>query len=154
MVADQNKENLDKMYGEIILDHHRDPRHYGCVSHCDHKEEGFNPLCGDRVMLSVEWDDSAHKIKEVCFEGQGCSISMASSSIMVEEMNGKTFDQAQKLIADFRAMMQGELDPDKLEGDMQALSGVRKFPVRIKCALLAWTTLKNALDVKMGLKNV
>ena len=142
--------DLDQMYGEIILDHQRDPRNFGCPPCCDHREEGFNPLCGDRVILSLDLDADAKTVKAVHFEGEGCSISMASASILTEEVAGKSVDEVMKMIGEFRgAMLGGELGQElstALPGDAAALSGVRKFPVRIKCALLAWTTLKKAVE--------
>ena len=143
------QDDLNQMYGDIILEHHRDPRNYGPLPHCDKTEEGFNPLCGDRVTLCCNFDEKNHKLKEIHFEGQGCSISMASSSILTEEMQGLTYEEIEKKIADFRALMQGEKSPEDFEGDVQALSGVRKFPVRIKCALLSWMTLKKVIDLKI-----
>lgn len=141
---------LDALYGDIIMDHTRDPRNFGPMAPCDRKEEGFNPLCGDRVSLCFRFDDAAQKVKAVGFEGQGCSICMASSSILTEELEGASFDAALHRIEDFRALMQGKLDPEALEGDLRALAGVRRFPVRIKCALLSWMTAKKILEEKMG----
>ena len=142
---------LDALYGDIIMDHTRDPRNFGPMENCDCKEEGFNPLCGDRVSLCFRFDDATKKVKAVGFEGQGCSICMASSSILTEELEGVTYDAALHRIEDFRSLMQGKLDPESLEGDLRALAGVRRFPVRIKCALLSWMTAKKILEGKVGI---
>jgi nitrogen fixation NifU-like protein len=139
-------ENLDQLYGEIIMEHQREPRHHGHLTPCDCEEEGFNPLCGDKVVMTFRFDDEKGAIKEVAFEGQGCSISMASSSILMEELQGKTYEAALAEIEKFRELMQGTRDPETMEGDVKALAGVKRFPVRIKCALLAWMTAKKAIE--------
>jgi nitrogen fixation NifU-like protein len=130
------------------MDHQRSPRNYGHVEHSHHQEEGYNPLCGDRVSLTFRFDEKGEVIKEVAFEGQGCSICMASASILMEETEGLKKEEAMEKIQDFRGLMQGEKSPEQFEGDVRALSGVRRFPVRIKCALLPWMTMKKAIEVK------
>jgi len=134
---------LDDLYREIILDHYSHPRNRGALEHADISVEGANPLCGDELSLHARVQDGV--IAEVRFDGRGCSISQASASMMTEEMKGKRLDEARGLVAQFKAMMHGQ--PSALEGtDLAALQGVRKFPVRVKCATLAWHTLRSALE--------
>jgi nitrogen fixation protein NifU and related proteins len=151
---------LEDLYREIILDHYRSPRNRGELPVPPAtKSEGFNPLCGDEVVLYLLVEDG--KIADVKIEGQGCSISQASTSMMSAAVKGKTVEEARKLISAFKALMsihesklegesdgtdlQAELDGARL-GDLEALQGVVKFPVRIKCATLAWNTLQQGLD--------
>ncbi|MEE9284873.1 MAG: SUF system NifU family Fe-S cluster assembly protein [Dehalococcoidia bacterium] len=136
---------LDDLYREVILDHYRNPRHRGSLPSPTISREGYNPLCGDEVTLDVTVRDNL--VEEVAFRGSGCSISQSSASMMVEAITGKTVQQAESLFKGFTAMMQGSeaVDPELL-GDLEALEGVRKFPVRVKCATLAWHTLREALE--------
>ncbi|MBW7996341.1 MAG: SUF system NifU family Fe-S cluster assembly protein [Candidatus Glassbacteria bacterium] len=138
---------FEELYQEIILDHYRSPRNRcseqeatggNCVKH-------ENPLCGDELLLSVELDGDGRKIARVCFAGHGCSISQASASMMTEAVLGMERCQALAMVDRVRAMMHGE-PPDEDLGDAEALQGVSKFPVRIKCALLAWLALKSSLE--------
>jgi nitrogen fixation NifU-like protein len=140
----QQEAELDDLYREIILDHYRNPRHRGSLAQPTASHEGFNPLCGDEVAVEVLVRDG--RVEDVAYRGSGCSISQSSASMMAEAVRGKSVDEAERLIADFTAMMRGseEIDPDSL-GDLEALSGVRKCPVRVKCATLAWHTLQEAL---------
>jgi len=151
---------LEDLYREIILDHYRSPRNRGELeSPPATKSEGFNPLCGDEVVLYLLVEDG--KVADVKIGGQGCSISQASTSMMSAAVKGKTVDEARKLISAFKALMsihesklEGESDGTDLQdeldgvrlGDLEALQGVVKFPVRIKCATLAWNTLQQGLD--------
>lgn len=140
--------DLDDLYAEIILDHYRSPRNEGLLPEPDLQAEGFNPFCGDRVVLTLALSASG-RIERVGFEGEGCSISQASASIMTELLKGKSVGEAHGLNAAFRALMaDAELPdgqtPDDL-GELTALEGVKRFPVRIKCALLPWATLQDAL---------
>ena len=151
---------LEDLYREIILDHYRSPRNRGELpTPPAHKAEGFNPLCGDEVVLYLEVEDG--KVTDVKIGGQGCSISQASTSMMSAAVKGKTVDEARRLIRAFKALMsihesklegdgdgadlQAELEGVRL-GDLEALQGVVKLPVRIKCATLAWNTLQQGLD--------
>ncbi len=136
---------LDDLYREIIIDHYRNPRHKGHLSAPSACHEGVNPLCGDEVTVEVALNGEA--LGEIAYTGSGCSISQSSASMMTEAVAGKSVADTRRLIADFTAMMRGDesIDPDAL-GDLEAMSGVRKFPVRIKCATLAWHTLAEALD--------
>jgi nitrogen fixation NifU-like protein len=151
---------LEDLYREIILDHYRSPRNRGELPIPPaHKVEGFNPLCGDEVILYLDVEDGT--VTDVKIGGQGCSISQASTSMMSAAVKGKSVEEARKLIAAFKALMsihesklEGESDGADLQaemdgvqlGDLEALQGVVKFPVRIKCATLAWNTLQQGLD--------
>jgi len=149
---------LEDLYREIILDHYRNPRNRGELPVPPaHRVEGFNPLCGDEVVIYLEVDGD--KVSDVRIEGQGCSISQSSASMMSAAVKGKTVDEVRALTRAFKAMMSIhessldggdgepiEVDPDVKLGDLEALRGVVKFPVRIKCATLSWNTLAQGLD--------
>jgi nitrogen fixation NifU-like protein len=153
---------LEDLYREIILDHYRAPRNRGELAVPPaRKVEGFNPLCGDEITLFIEVEPGDGTVRDIRIGGQGCSISQASSSMMSAAVKGKSLDEVRKLIRAFKAMMsihesklEGEADGDDLQrdlegarlGDLEALQGVVKFPVRIKCATLAWNTLQQGLD--------
>jgi nitrogen fixation NifU-like protein len=135
---------LDDLYREVVLDHYRNPRGRKKLDHPSVHVEGFNPSCGDQVhvALSLQGD----RINGVEVQCQGCSISVASGSMMAELLVGKTRQEVQRLAEAFKATMHGrEPEPGLDLGDLEALEGVRRFPVRIKCALLAWTTVQEAL---------
>lgn len=145
--------SIEELFREVILDHYRNPRNRGSLESSDAHAEGTNPLCGDELTLDLRFDGD--QVAEVAIQGQGCSISQSSASMMSQAIKGKTTEEIRALIAAFKAMMdiesapeQSGLDPDRpgaVLGDLEALQGVRKFPVRIKCANLAWTTLEEAL---------
>ncbi|WP_420619886.1 Fe-S cluster assembly sulfur transfer protein SufU [Candidatus Poriferisocius sp.] len=148
--------DLEDLYREIILDHYRNPRNRGELDTPPAvRAEGFNPLCGDEVIIYVQLADGV--IEDIKFGGQGCSISQASSSMMSATVKGRTVEELQRFNHAFRSMMSIEPDPDdpapvngnspdvKL-GDLEALKGVVKFPVRIKCATLSWHTLTQAVE--------
>ena len=131
---------LDDLYREIILDHYRSPRHKGRVEDPDISARGYNPLCGDDIELTVRLRDG--RIDAVAFDGRGCSISQASASMLTEAVTGKPLAEALELAASVRAMFTGgDVDPESL-GDLEALQGVNRYPVRIKCATLAWNALQ------------
>jgi nitrogen fixation NifU-like protein len=135
--------SLDDLYREVILDHYSHPRNRGVVDPMDVMREGANPLCGDEIKVSLRLRDGI--VEDVRFEGKGCSISQASASMMTERIKGQATEEAHRLIAAFKAMMRGApVDGDL--GDLEALQGVRKFPVRVKCATLGWVTLEGALE--------
>ncbi len=136
----------DELYRELILDHYKSPRHNGKVEKPDVVQPGANPLCGDELELSLVFKDG--KLEDIQFTGHGCSISQASASMMTDAVYHKKIAEAQELIKDFKAMMleNKPVDslPDALE-DAKSLEGVKRYPVRIKCAVLAWNTLLEAL---------
>jgi nitrogen fixation NifU-like protein len=134
---------MDDLYQEIILDHYRSPRNRGPGAEHTHEAHHSNPLCGDELTVRVDLDDDA--VKDVAWEGHGCSISQASASMMSEAVRDLAPAQAQALVEKLRRMMHGEPPDDDL-GDAMALEGVARFPVRIKCALLAWMALRDALE--------
>lgn len=143
---------LDELYREVILDHYRNPRNKTLVDEADIRREGFNPFCGDSVVLQFKLIDG-NRIKEIGYQGEGCSISQASASMLTVLAKGKTLDEAYKVLELFRSVMHGtDLTVEALEqlGDLEALQGVRKFPVRIKCALLAWSTLGECIETFSG----
>lgn len=135
---------LDDLYREVILDHYSHPRNKGALDDADIKVEGANPLCGDELSIYVKLADG--KISDVAFVGRGCSISQASASMMTEQIKGKSLDEAKDLVGQFKAMMHGDPVPDETLGDLMALQGVRKFPVRIKCATLSWVALEQGVE--------
>ena len=130
---------LEELCEEIILDHYRRPRNKGKVDPSDIAAHGSNPLCGDEVDISARFQDG--RIVELKFDGKGCAICTASASIMTQKLIGKTLPEARQLIGSFLNMMRGETSfGGKEMGDLKALEGVLKFPVRVKCATLAWNT--------------
>ena len=135
---------LDELYKEVILDHYRSPRNRGKLDPSDFELHRDNPLCGDEVHLFGVIENG--QLTGIAFEGKGCSISQASTSMMTEKIKGVSIADAEELAKLFKSMMQGEAtaDPDKL-GDLAALQGVQKYPVRIKCARLGWNTLLEGL---------
>ena len=144
MARDNSEIKLDSLYREVILDHYRSPRNRGPLPNPDLQAEGYNPLCGDEVTIQLAMDGD--RIRAVRFSAAGCSISQASASMMSGLLEGKTIAEAEALSETFKAMMHGQpIDEEKM-GDLIALEGVRHFPVRVKCALLPFETLKQALD--------
>jgi nitrogen fixation NifU-like protein len=139
---------LEDLYREIILDHYRTPRNRGELPPPAHKAEGHNPLCGDEITVYVQVDGDV--VSDVKVSGQGCSISQSSASMMSQAIKGKSLDEVRALVHRFKVMMSIEEDTDDTPnvklGDLEALQGVVKFPVRIKCATLAWNTLVEALE--------
>jgi nitrogen fixation NifU-like protein len=138
--------DVDDLYQEIILDHYRSPRNQEKLAESDLEAQGLNPFCGDEVVLQIKLIDGL--VSGVSFKGTGCSISQASASILTDAIKGKTLSEAEALYFRFRDMMYGkdhsEDGMDQL-GEAEALAGVKKFPIRIKCALLAWATLEDAI---------
>ena len=135
--------SLDLLYREVILDHYTNQRHRGELESPTIKFDGHNPLCGDIVTLHLKTD--GEKITDVKFQGDGCSISQASISMMTEKIKGLATSEVKELIENFRAMMKGEEDSEIDMGELEVLQGVKQFPARIKCALLGWDTLKQSL---------
>jgi nitrogen fixation NifU-like protein len=137
----------DDLYREIILDHYRNPRHKRPVEPADLTVEAANPLCGDEITLTLRLDDGS--VADVGFQGRGCSISQASASMMCEEVAGRSRDEAAALGHRFKDMLTAGGAPDDL-GDLEALQGVRQYPVRIKCAVLPWNALLRGLEGAPG----
>jgi len=134
---------LTDLYQEVILDHNRRPHNFRVIESAT-KQEGYNPLCGDRLTLYVAMDGGV--IKDVAFQGSGCAISKASASLMTDALKGKTADEARALFDQFHAMITSDHDgPTADLGKLSVLAGVREFPTRIKCASLAWHTMKAAV---------
>lgn len=135
---------FDELYRELILDHYRNPRHREPIAEPDVVAEGYNPLCGDEVELRLAFDDG--RVRDLSVSGRGCSISRASGSMLTDAVIGKSVDEVRNLIEMFSAMVTDpeQFAPEEL-GDLEALQGVAKFPVRVKCATLAWHTLEDGL---------
>jgi nitrogen fixation NifU-like protein len=143
--------SLTDLYREVILDHFRTPRNKGRLNAPDHHAEGTNPLCGDEIQIDLAVSDGV--VSDVRIDGQGCSISQASASMMTEAIKGKSIEEIQSLADTFNQLMTSDdadiLDPERpgaVLGDLEALQGVREFPVRIKCATLSWHTMLDALN--------
>ena len=137
--------DLSDLYQEVILDHNKRPRNFRQLDDASHRAEGYNPLCGDRLNLFVRLD--GERIADLGFQGSGCAISKASASLMTDSLKGKTVTEARALFERFHRMVTTPPDkPVEDLGKLSVFSGVREFPVRIKCASLAWHTLKAALD--------
>lgn len=143
---------LRDLYQEIILDHSKSPKNFHVLKTADRKAEGYNPLCGDRITLYLNLEKGT--IQDVGFEGSGCAISKASASMMTQSIKGKTVNEAETLFENFHKMLAGKpgtvFDLDKL-GKLAIFSGVSEFPVRVKCATLAWHTLRSALENDRGM---
>jgi nitrogen fixation NifU-like protein len=136
--------DLSDLYQEVILDHNKRPRNFRTIASPSHHAEGYNPLCGDRLKLYVNVADGV--LTDVAFEGSGCAISKASASLMTDVLKGKTVAEANALFERFHRVVTTPPDqPVEELGKLSVLAGVREFPVRVKCASLAWHTLKAAL---------
>ena len=137
--------SLEELYKEVILDHYRTPRNKGQLEPHDVALERNNPLCGDELELFLKFD--GEKVGEIAFDGKGCSISLASASMMTEKVKGLSVKDAGEMAETIKRMMAGEEEGDpEILGDLVSLKGVVKYPVRIKCALLGWNTLLEALE--------
>jgi nitrogen fixation protein NifU and related proteins len=139
---------LRELYQEVILDHSRHPRHYGALEGASHKAEGYNPLCGDRVTVYLKLGGD-ERVADIRFEGKGCAISQASASMMTEMLKGRTQEEAERLMQGFLHLVKGEDAGGLSEDDRERLdvmSGISAFPMRVKCATLAWHTYKNAVE--------
>jgi nitrogen fixation NifU-like protein len=141
-------DHLRELYQEVILDHSRHPRHFGALEDATHKGEGYNPLCGDRVKIYLSVDAN-NRIADIKFEGKGCAISQASASLMTDMLVGRSVPEAERLMGGFLHLVKGE-DAGELGNDdrerLDVMAGVSAFPMRIKCATLAWHTMKSALE--------
>jgi nitrogen fixation NifU-like protein len=137
-------DSLGDLYQEVILDHNRRPRNFRAIDSASRQREGYNPLCGDRLTLYMKLD--GNRIADVAFQGSGCAISKASASLMTEAVKGKTLDEARELFERFHSMVTSSPETTAPElGKLSVLSGVREYPTRVKCASLAWHTLKAAM---------
>lgn len=138
---------LDELYQEVILDHNKSPRNFREIVDANRRSEGYNPLCGDHVTVFVNLADGV--IRDISFKGSGCAISKASASMMTTELKGKSEAEAERVFDSVHKMLMGEtaVEQDELErlGKLRILSGVCKFPARVKCASLAWHTMNAAL---------
>ena len=141
-------QHLRELYQEVILDHSRHPRHFGVLPDATHKAEGFNPLCGDKVSVTLILDADG-KVADINFQGKGCAISQASASMMTDMLKGRSKADAEALMDGFLHLVKGEdaqgLPPDDRE-TLDVMSGISEFPMRVKCATLAWHTFKNAVE--------
>ena len=134
--------DLRDLYQDMIFDHYRQPRNYGQLAHANHTAEGYNPLCGDKVSITLILKDGV--IHDIKFEGVGCAISTASASLMTESLKGKTEAEALGILEDFKSLVTGSSVARDM-GKLSVLAGVQAFPQRVKCATLAWHTLQAAL---------
>lgn len=133
---------------EIILDHYQNPRNHGRLEHPTVANRGHNPLCGDEIELSVRIDEDEQRIREIAFSGRGCSISQASASMMTDAVKGHTLTEAEAAVLRFtQSMANRGPAPAELEEELDALQGVKRYPARVKCALLPWTTLREIVDL-------
>jgi len=136
--------NLDALYRQVIMDHYKKPRNRGVLGDDSVTVDLNNPTCGDRIQLTMKVEDGI--VQDAKFEGEGCSISMSSASMMTQAVKGKKVEEALKLSEIFSNMMQGKEYDDSVDlGDIEALQGVSKFPARIKCATLAWKAMEKGL---------
>ena len=144
--------DLRELYQEVILDHSKHPKNYHKMEDATHVAEGYNPLCGDHFNLYLKVEDGI--IKDVSFLGAGCAISKASASIMTSIIKGKSIEDAEKIFQNFHSFVTGKIDKNfdiNSLGKLAVFSGVSEYPVRVKCATLAWHTLINALKNKLGI---
>ena len=137
---------LEALYQETILEHNRRPRNFRELEHATGHADGKNPLCGDQISVWVRTE--GERVAEVTFRGQGCAISKASASLMTSAISGKTRDEVESIFGHFHAMVTGKEAADPSLGSLKALGGVSKFPIRVKCATLAWHAMRAALESK------
>jgi nitrogen fixation NifU-like protein len=138
---------LSELYQQVILDHNKKPRNFRKPETANHSADGYNPLCGDQLTVYLDLENGL--VKDVGFEGSGCAISKAAASMMTQAVKGKSKEQAENLFNEFHSMVTGELNEETDEnnlGNLKIFAGVREFPVRVKCATLAWHTLHAALN--------
>ncbi len=140
-------DDLNNLYRDILMEHYKFPRGRKKLEHADIHNEGQNPSCGDELEMELQLDGD--KIKDIYVSCVGCAVSVASGSMLADTIKGKTLAEVKKIAAVIRGMLKGEDVPDNIDlGDLESLRGVKKFPVRIKCALLSWTTLIDALAAR------
>jgi nitrogen fixation protein NifU and related proteins len=150
MSRPETSAELSALYQELILDHYRRPRNKGTLENADASVEMKNPLCGDEICLQVAFEGAS--VCDLKFAGRGCSISQASASMMTQIVKGKTAEEIEAIRSRFRDLMLGDQSAadDQALGSLRALSGVARFPARVKCALLAWNALETALSERVG----
>lgn len=139
--------DLDGLYQEVILDHNKRPRNFRAMEGADQRADGYNPLCGDKVTIYLRLKDD--RVNDISFQGSGCAISTASASILTETLKGKTRAEAEALFQTFHELVTGRAPGDGTSpqlGKLAVFSGVSEFPARVKCATLAWHTLRSALE--------
>jgi|TARA_B100001540_G_scaffold309498_1_gene325772 nitrogen fixation NifU-like protein len=150
--------DIKELYQEIVLDHGKNPRNKNKLKSFNKEAKGHNPLCGDKIHIFLKLDNDK-KVEDISFEGEGCAISIASASIMTETIKGKEFNVAKKILENFLNMLKegSKLRINSLSEDenttMMSLSGVKRFPMRVKCATLAWHTFMHAAEEKKGTAN-
>ena len=135
---------LRDLYQEVILDHNKRPRNFRALAPSTHHADGYNPLCGDKVTVYLNIDDGI--IQDIAFQGSGCAISTASASLMTEALKGKPVVEVEPLFEEFHDVVTGTAEPSPALGKLAILAGVRDYPARVKCATLAWHTLRAALE--------
>jgi nitrogen fixation NifU-like protein len=139
--------DLRDLYQEVILDHHKKPRNFHKLEHANRQADGYNPLCGDKISVFIQVEDGI--VKDIGFIGAGCAISTASASMMTESLKGKTESEAKAIFERFHHLVTDHADPSpdpSTMGKLAVFSGVREYPVRVKCATLAWHTMRAALE--------
>lgn len=140
-------EDLRELYQQVILDHNKNPKNFRILENANHASEGFNPLCGDKINVYLDVEDDV--IRDISFQGSGCAISKASASVMTTQLKGKTVAEASQIFEKFHKLITGELHANSTElGPLAIFAGVREFPIRVKCAALAWHTMLAALKNK------
>jgi nitrogen fixation NifU-like protein len=141
--------DLRELYQQVIFDHYKQPRNRHALEHASHEAEGHNPLCGDNVKVYLDVQDGV--VRDAAFEGGGCAIATASASLMTEALKGRRVEEVRHLFGAFHDMVTGDAAPSGGDlGKLEVLAGVREFPARVKCATLAWHTLRAALDAGHG----
>ena len=141
-------QSLRELYQEVILDHSRHPRHFGALTDATHTGEGYNPLCGDRVKIYLALDGQ-NRVGDIAFVGKGCATSQASPSLMTDMLEGRTIEEAEQLMGGFLHLVKGEDTNGLAEEDrerLEVMGGISAFPMRVKCATLAWHTFKSAVE--------
>lgn len=146
-------DNLDDLYRDIVMDHYKSPRGKKGIQNADIVNEGKNPVCGDEIEVSMKVNDG--RVDDISVQCMGCAISIASGSMLAETIKGKSIDEVMKIARTVKAILKGEEPHDEIDlGDLEALEGVKKFPVRIKCALLSWSTMIEGLEAWENRKQV
>jgi nitrogen fixation NifU-like protein len=138
--------SLEELFKEIIIEHYQHPKNQGHLEHPDAKSDGSNPLCGDEIAMELRFDGD--RVKDVMFTGNGCSISQSAASLITEAIKGKTVEETKKIMGEYRNMLAGKEYDAELLGDLEALSDVKKYPARVKCASLSVAVLDQALQQK------